>query len=136
MWSPASAMLRIASVSADWPDGDQQRADAALQGGDAVLDDRLGRVHDPGVDVAELLQREQLAAVLGGVEGVRRRLVDRQRPGAWWWGPGSGRRGSGGSRRTMRSLMRHSWDVGGRPGRGRSGDGDGTGGRCGGRVVG
>ena len=41
MWSPASAMLRMASVSAAWPRGDEQRADAALESGDAVLDDVL-----------------------------------------------------------------------------------------------
>ena len=38
MWSPASAIARIASVSADWPEADQQRSDAALQGGDPLLD--------------------------------------------------------------------------------------------------
>ena len=39
----------------------------------------LGRVHDAGVDVAELLEPEQVRRVLGGVERVRRGLVDRQR---------------------------------------------------------
>ena len=56
MWSPASAMLRMAIVSAAWPRDGQQRADAAFERGDALLDDGLGRVHDAGVDVAELLR--------------------------------------------------------------------------------
>ena len=81
MWSPASAMVQDRQRLRRLAGRGQQRADTALQRGDAVLHDRLGRVHDPGVDVAEFLQREQLAAVLGGIEGVRRGLVDRQRPG-------------------------------------------------------
>ena len=81
MWSPALARLRIAKVSAAWPGGQEQRGDAALERGDALLDDVLRRVHDPGVDVARLGQAEQRGGVLGVVEGVRRGLVDRQRPG-------------------------------------------------------
>src|SRR5699024_10093370 len=62
--------------------GQHERADAALEGRDAVLDDAGGRVADPGVDRAEVLQGE---AGGGGVrvrEHERRRLVDRQGAGA------------------------------------------------------
>ena len=58
----------------------EQRGDAAFERGDALLDDVLRRVHDPGVDVAGLGQAEQRRGVLGAVERVRRGLVDRQRP--------------------------------------------------------
>jgi hypothetical protein len=37
---------------------DAQRRDATLESGDALLEDVRGRVHDPCVDVAELLQAE------------------------------------------------------------------------------
>ncbi len=60
--------------------GQEQRRDAAFERGDALLDDVLGRVHDPGVDVAGLGQAEQRGGVLGAVERVGRGLVDRQRP--------------------------------------------------------
>ena len=62
--------------------GDEQRADAALEARDALLHRVLGRVHDPRVDVAELLQREQVRGVLGVAEDERRGLVDRQGAGA------------------------------------------------------
>ena len=65
MWSPAWAMLSTAKVSAAWPDATSERAGAALERGDALLDDVLGRVLDARVDVAELGEREQ-------VRGVRR----------------------------------------------------------------
>ena len=60
------------------PRGDQQRTDPAFQRGDPVLDRGLRRVHDPGVDVAEFLEREQVCRVLGVPEDETRRLVDRQ----------------------------------------------------------
>ena len=78
MWSPASAMFSTANVSAAWPLATQEGAGAALERGDALLDDVLGRVLDAGVDVAELGQREQVRGVVGVVEDVRRRLVDRR----------------------------------------------------------
>ena len=59
--------------------GQEQRRDAAFERGDALLDDVLRRVHDPGVDVARLGEPEQRGGVLGAVEGVRGGLVDRQR---------------------------------------------------------
>ena len=70
------------------PGGHQQRADAALECGDLLLDGVMGGVVDAGVDVAQLLEGEQLRTVLGGVEGERGRLVDRQRTGV---GGGVGR---------------------------------------------
>ena len=58
----------------------RQRADATLERGDPLLEHRLGRVHDPGVDVAELGEAEQVGGVLGVAEDERGRLVDRHRP--------------------------------------------------------
>ena len=71
----------MASVSAAWPEARASAADAAFQGGDALLEDVHGRVHDPRVDVAELLQREQPGGVVGVVEQVGGGLVDRHGPG-------------------------------------------------------
>ena len=53
----------------------------ALERRDALLEDVPGRVHDARVDVARHLEREQVGGVLGVVELVRRRLVDRDGPG-------------------------------------------------------
>mgnify|MGYP006974890133 CR=1 FL=1 len=54
-----------------------QRAGAAVQLCQALLEHIRGRVHDPRVDVAELLQAEEVGGVLGAVELVARRLIDR-----------------------------------------------------------
>ena len=54
--------------------------EAALERRDALLEDVPGRVHDPRVDVARHLEREEIRGVLGVVELVRRRLVDRHGP--------------------------------------------------------
>ena len=48
--------------------GDEQGADAALERGDALLDDVGRRVHQPGVDVAELLEPEEVCGVVGVVK--------------------------------------------------------------------
>ena len=80
MWSPALARLRIAKVLGGLAGRQEQGRDAAFERGDALLDDVLGRVHDPGVDVAGLGEAEQRGGVLGAVERVGRGLVDRQRP--------------------------------------------------------
>ena len=64
------------------PRGDQEGPDATLQGGDPLLHRILGGVHDAGVDIAELLEGEQVCRVFGVPEGVRRGLVDRQGPSA------------------------------------------------------
>lgn len=63
------------------PGRQEQRGHATLESGDALLDHIGGRVHDAGVDVARLGQPEQRGGVVGVAERVRRRLVDRQRPG-------------------------------------------------------
>ena len=54
---------------------------SAFERGDPLLEDVRGGVHDPGVDVPELLEREEARPVVGVVEGVRRRLVDRDGTG-------------------------------------------------------
>ena len=61
------------------PARQRQRPDAALERGDPLLEHVVGRVHDAGVDVAELLQREQVRRVLGALKLVRGRLIDRHR---------------------------------------------------------
>ena len=43
--------------------GDRDRSRAAFERRDALLEDVGGRIHDPGVDIAELLQREEPRAV-------------------------------------------------------------------------
>ena len=63
------------------PAGGRQRRDAALERGHALLEDVARRVHDAGIDVAELLQRKQLTGVLGVVERVGGRGVDRDGAG-------------------------------------------------------
>ena len=60
----------------------RERADATLERGEPVLEHGLGRVHDPRVDVAELLEAEQRGGVVGVAEHERRRLVDRGGAGA------------------------------------------------------
>jgi hypothetical protein len=57
--------------------GQGQSADAAFHRSDALFEDILGRIHDAGVDVAGDLEVEQVGAVLGAVEGIGGRLVDR-----------------------------------------------------------
>ena len=70
--------------------------------GDAGLEHALGRVHDPGVDVADLGQREQVGGVVGVPELVRRSSGRSARPGRRWSGRAPGRRGSDGSRNPSR----------------------------------
>uniref|UniRef100_A0A914YCT4 Uncharacterized protein n=1 Tax=Panagrolaimus superbus TaxID=310955 RepID=A0A914YCT4_9BILA len=59
--------------------GQRQRADAAFQRGQALLQHVGGGVHDAGVDVARHLQVEQVGTVLGVIERIRYGLVDRHR---------------------------------------------------------
>ena len=61
--------------------GESQRSDAAIEGGDALLEHRGGRVHDAGIDVAELGQTEQIGGMLAVAELIAGRLVDRDRDG-------------------------------------------------------
>ena len=58
-----------------------QCRDPAFELRDALLQDVAGRAHDPGVDVAELLEPEQVRGVFGVAELVARRLIDRHRDG-------------------------------------------------------
>ena len=57
--------------------GDREAGGAAFERGDALLQHRIGRVADAGVDVAEGLQAEQGGGVIDVVEHEGRRLVDR-----------------------------------------------------------
>ncbi len=59
------------------PARQSQRRDPAFERRDALFEHIVGRVHDAGVDVAELLQRKQVGGVLGALELVRGRLIDR-----------------------------------------------------------
>ena len=61
------------------PAGHEQRPHPTLQARDALLDDVVRGVHQPGVDVAELLEPEQVRGVLRAFEHVGGGLVDRQR---------------------------------------------------------
>ena len=56
-------------------------ADAALERGDAFLEGRNGRVADARVDVAVLLQGEEVRGIVGVLEDKRRGLVDRHGTG-------------------------------------------------------
>ena len=62
--------------------GHRQARDAVFERRDALLQHVRRRVHDARIDVAELLQREQLRGVLGILENERGGLVDRHRAGA------------------------------------------------------
>ena len=55
----------------------RQRRHAAFQARDALLEHIGGRVHDAGVDVAQLLQREQIRGVLRVAKLIAGGLVDR-----------------------------------------------------------
>ena len=59
----------------------RQRRRPALEGGDARLQHRRGRVHDPGIDIAECPQREQVGGMLDILEDKGGGLVDRGDPG-------------------------------------------------------
>ncbi|AJY37764.1 hypothetical protein BO07_5022 [Burkholderia mallei] len=61
---------------------ERERADAAFERRDALLEHVVGRIHDPRIDVALDLQIEQVRAVLRVVERERDRLIDRHRGGA------------------------------------------------------
>ena len=62
--------------------GDRERRRAAFERRDALLQHRVGRVADAGVDVAERLQAEQRGGMVGVVEDERGGLIDRRRPRA------------------------------------------------------
>ena len=56
-----------------------ERTGTAFEGREALLEDVRRRVHDARVDVAELLQAEEVRRVFRVTELVARRLVDRDR---------------------------------------------------------
>jgi hypothetical protein len=62
--------------------GDGERAGRAFKRGHAFLEDGRGRVADARVDVAVLLQLEKLRGLVGVVEDVGGRLVNRHGPRA------------------------------------------------------
>ena len=61
--------------------GGRDRADAAFQARDALLEGGHGRVRDPAVDRPELLEREQIGGVSRVLEDEAGGLVDRHGPG-------------------------------------------------------
>ena len=61
--------------------GEAQRPDAALEGGDPLLEHTSRWVHDPGIDIAELLQPEESRGVGSVIEDIARRGVDGHRAG-------------------------------------------------------
>ena len=61
--------------------GDGERGGAAFERGEAFLKDILGRVHEAGVDVRRFFKGEAVGAVLGALEVVGRRAVDRHGAG-------------------------------------------------------
>lgn len=61
------------------PRGERQPCRTAFERGDTLFQHVIGRVHDPGVDVAQLFQREKIARVFGIAKLKGRRLVDRDR---------------------------------------------------------
>ena len=77
--SPALARFCRAKAEAACPLASASARDPALERGDALLEHVVGRVHDAGVDVAELFQREQVRRMLCALKLVRGRLVDRHR---------------------------------------------------------
>ena len=77
--SPASRQILQRECRRRLARSQRQSGRPTLEGGDALLEHVVGRVHDARIDVAELLQREQIARVLGVAELVGRRLIDRHR---------------------------------------------------------
>ena len=60
------------------PGGDGQPRGAAFERGDALLEHRVGRIADAGIDVAEGLQAEQRGGVVDVLEYERGGLIDRR----------------------------------------------------------
>ena len=58
-------MFRMVSGLCRLSGGERERTDAPFERGDALFEDICRRVHDSGVDVAELLQPEQACRVVG-----------------------------------------------------------------------
>src|ERR1019366_4515484 len=62
-----------------------QRGDAAFERRDPLFEDRLCRVHDPGVDVAQLREAEERRGMSCIPEGIAGGLIDGNRPGTRRW---------------------------------------------------
>ena len=62
---------------AAWPDATASAPVPPSMRGDALLENVGGRVHQARVDVAEFLQGEQIRGVVGALEDVGGRLVNR-----------------------------------------------------------
>ena len=86
--SPAAARVSDGERLGRLAGGRGQRRRAAFERRHALLKDVGGGVHDAGVDVAELLQREEPAGVVGILEEIGSGLVDGHGAGA---GGGVGR---------------------------------------------
>ena len=86
-----------------------ERPAAALERGQALLEDVGRRVHQPRVDVAEFLQREEVRRVLGVAEDVTGRLVQ---------GDGAGAGGGIGSLAGVEGAGAEAGDTGGAHGSG------------------
>ena len=50
-----------------------------------MFKDISGRIHDPGVDIAELLEGKEIGRMLGILEAIRGRLIQGQGPAAGAW---------------------------------------------------
>ena len=57
--------------------GRRQSRDAALERRHPLLKDIRRRIHQAGVDVAKLLEGKQLGSMLGVLELISRRLINR-----------------------------------------------------------
>ena len=75
-------MFSRASVRRRLPGRYSQRPRSAFDRRHALLEHVGGRVHDPRVDVPELLERKQVGGVVGVLEDKRRGLVKGHGPGA------------------------------------------------------
>ncbi len=58
---------------------DRQRADSSFERGNPLFEGGIGRIHDAAVDISESLQGEELGGVVGVLEDVGGRLIERHR---------------------------------------------------------
>ena len=79
MLSPAFTRFCTASALAAWPDATARAAAPPSSAATRFSSASAVGIHDAGVDVAQLLQREQARRVVGAVELEGRGLVDRHR---------------------------------------------------------
>ena len=79
MLRPASVTVERGVVQCGLPGRNAERRHASLELRHALFEDVGGRVGDARVAVSVDFEIEQGGAVLGAVEGVRHRLIDRDR---------------------------------------------------------